>query len=195
MLFKPVSFHEAQEEDQGWLYGFMPVLGSDPVFDLARPTMPATVDGRRRQLVTSVIRMLVLFNQDPARRTKLRQDCGAFALACYTGNHQRGVQFGTHARPAAYVRSVAIIRPRVSAIEPGKGLLTSGTVLENRRAQDKGRPVFHIMIRASADTDEAVEDILWASKLSTGGVVMLHKLNGIDQVYPQTHLERVTRIE
>jgi hypothetical protein len=54
---------------------------------------PVCIEGDRHHILPAVARMVLAFTKDPEERTKLDQDCAAFALACTTQNDLSGVAF------------------------------------------------------------------------------------------------------
>lgn len=139
---------------------------------------------------------MVRFNQSLERRAKLAHDCGAFALACESGNPLEDVDFTPghsgivcknydirHEEPLGFMTQPLLASGQIAFT--ADTLPTDPNFLKNPAG-------LHFIVRASAWHEQ---DPLYLSKLGPSGPVVLHTLAEICDFYPAQTVGQASNFE
>lgn len=136
-------------------------------------TSSVLLDTTRRELSTSVLRMMVEFERSAVWRSALGHNCAVFALAVFRGNSYAHDDFsdGSGKKIAARITKrgfdTAHVLPRSTVVTSSRPIVAG---------EIEGA---HVLVAASTDGG----DLLYASKLGLGPVVLM-TLEDSRQLYP-----------
>lgn len=152
----------------------------NPSIDTAFAYTEAEVGGINRLLRSDVLAMMLQFNADQSGRTALKHDAHVFALACHTGDNQRGISFdfkhgGAKVQMSDYVFQFNDDEPLADDGDVIAIYDTQSEEIDDLRVAQR-----HLIVKASIDNDESI----YLSKLGIKGAVAAHTYDDIRRVYP-----------
>ena len=151
----------------------------DHGLQLNSPETIVKIDGHERELMTDVLAMMMKFNSDASGRAQLKHDCHVFALACQTGDDQRGVSFDLE-NGGSIIKTVG----EEFAGDAEEPSTTPGGIVSVRDqtpddALEFGMAGRHVMVRASIDYYEP----LYVSKPGVNAAVAVHNFEAAANFY------------